>query len=226
MDVLKTFWHGLDWSVLTDLLLGIIPALLCITLHELAHALTALRLGDTTARDAGRLTLNPLRHIDPLGMLMMLTLHFGWAKPVPVNMFRFKNPKRGMALTAIAGPFCNLLLAALFLFLYGALYILCGGRNDGAVLSTIYLTANMSAALAVFNVLPIPPLDGSKVLFSLLPDHAYLKLMRYERYGSLVLFGLLYLGVLRRPLSAATGWLFRKLFVFAELGLNLVKGFL
>ena len=107
---MKEIMAGFDFSYLLGILLGVIPSLVCITLHELAHGLTAWRLGDDTAKNAGRLTLNPLKHLDPIGLLMMLTVRFGWAKPVPVNMFRFRNPKRGMALTALAGPMCNFLI--------------------------------------------------------------------------------------------------------------------
>ena len=102
MHILQSIWRGLDWSVLTNLLLSVVPALICITLHELAHGYVAYRLGDDTAKRAGRLTLNPLRHIDIMGLLMMIVFKFGWAKPVPVNMMRFRSPKRGMALTAAA----------------------------------------------------------------------------------------------------------------------------
>lgn len=225
MDTLKIIWNGLDWSVLTDILLSILPALLCITLHELSHGYVAYRLGDTTARDAGRLTLNPLRHIDLMGLAMMVVFKFGWAKPVPVNMYRFRNPKRGMALTALAGPACNLLLSAAALFLYGLLVIPCGdGAAGRVVLELFYLTAYISLALAVFNVLPIPPLDGSKVLFSLLPDAAYDRLMRYERYGSLLLLALMLSGALRPALSTVTGWLFERLMNVAVFAYNLVKG--
>ena len=100
-----------------------IPALICITLHELSHGFVAYKLGDDTAKRAGRLSLNPLRHLDPMGMLMMVIFRFGWAKPVPVNMYRFKDPKRGMAVTALAGPVSNILISLVFLFLYGALYL-------------------------------------------------------------------------------------------------------
>lgn len=115
MHILQSIWRGLDWSVLTNLLLSVVPALICITLHELAHGYVAYRLGDDTAKRAGRLTLNPLRHIDIMGLLMMIVFKFGWAKPVPVNMWKFKNPKKGMAITAAAGPIANLLIALVFL---------------------------------------------------------------------------------------------------------------
>ena len=122
MNTLQSIWNGLDWSYLLNIVLSVVPSLLCITFHEMSHGWVAYRLGDTTAKDAGRLTLNPLKHIDPMGLLMMVVFKFGWAKPVPVNMMRFRNPKRGMALTALAGPVSNVLLALVFLFLYGLLY--------------------------------------------------------------------------------------------------------
>ena len=112
-------WDGWDFSYLLSILLGVIPSLICITLHELSHGYVAYRLGDDTAKQAGRLTLNPLKHLDPVGLLMMLVFRVGWAKPVPVNMYRFKNPKRGMAVTALAGPVSNILITLVFLLLYG-----------------------------------------------------------------------------------------------------------
>ena len=120
VDALRSIWEGFDFTYLLNILLGVIPSLICITLHELSHGFVAYRLGDDTAQRAGRLTLNPLKHLDPMGLLMMLVFHFGWAKPVPVNMMRFKNPKKGMAVTALAGPGCNFLITVVFLFLYGA----------------------------------------------------------------------------------------------------------
>ena len=121
MDDFRTFWNGLDWSALADMVFSVLPALVCITLHELAHGYVAYRLGDTTAKNAGRLTLNPIKHIDWLGLVMMVTFHFGWAKPVPVDMRRFRklSPKAGMAVTAAAGPLCNLLgCMGLLLFVF------------------------------------------------------------------------------------------------------------
>ena len=220
MQTIKTIWDGLDWSVLTDILLYVIPALICITLHELAHGYVADRLGDHTARDAGRLSLNPIRHMDWMGMLMMVIFHFGWAKPVPVNMSRFENPKRGMAVTALAGPMMNVLITVVFLFLYGLLFKTLGG--EGFVLQTIYLTAYLSISLAIFNLIPISPLDGSKVLFSVLPDRQYAALMRYERYGMILMLLLVASGVLGRPLSTACSWVFSKLFFIAEWSYGLV----
>ena len=202
----------------------IIISVLCfvpaIVLHEVAHGFAAHKLGDPTAKSQGRLSLNPLKHIDPMGLLMMVVFKFGWAKPVPVNMMRFRNPKRGMALTALAGPVSNVLLALVFLFLYGLLYRAL--YSVQFLLEMIWLTAYISLALAIFNIIPVSPLDGSKVLFALLPDAAYAKLMRYERYGMILLLVLVATGVLGKPLTTVTEAAFDKLFVFAEWGYELI----
>ena len=210
--------NGFDFSYLLGLVSGIIPSLICITLHELSHGLVAYKLGDDTAKRAGRLTLNPLKHLDPIGLLMMLTVHFGYAKPVPVNMYRFKDPKRGMALTALAGPVSNVLITIVFLLLYGALlpFLDGGGAVGEYVLEMLELTAYISMGYAIFNMLPIPPLDGSKVIFSLLDESSYRSLMRYERYGSLILLALVWSGVLGQPLSAAIRWCYAHLFPLAQ----------
>ena len=225
MHTLQTIWRGLDWSYLLDIALSVLPALICITLHECAHGWAAYRLGDDTAKRMGRLTLDPLKHIDIIGLAMMVLFRFGWAKPVPVDMMKFKTPKRDMAVTAAAGPLMNVILCLAALFLYGltapgafyrggALYYL----NEG-----LYLTAYLSLALALFNIIPIPPLDGSKVLYSFISDRAYMQLMRYERYGMIALLALIVLSDLSGldPLSRATGWVFEKLFVFADWGFAL-----
>jgi len=222
LNVLK----NLDWSVLTDMLFAVIPALICITLHELAHGFAAYKMGDMTAKYMGRLTLNPLKHIDPVGFIMMVAFKFGWAKPVPVDMRNFKNPKRGMALTALAGPVTNILLGIAVLFLYGFLFPFLTRTAFGqTVLSVVYTTAYLSFALAVFNIIPIPPLDGSKVLFSVISDRAYYKLMYYERYGSILLLVLIAAGVLRRPLAVAVAFLSDKLFFVADFAFDLVSRF-
>lgn len=203
------------------ILQSVIPALICITLHELSHGFVAYKLGDDTAKRAGRLSLNPLRHLDPMGMLMMVVFRFGWAKPVPVNMYRFKDPKRGMAVTALAGPVSNILISLVFLFLYGALYLPLQRSGVGLyVLEMLQVTAYLSLSFAVFNFLPIPPLDGSKVLFSVVSDEAYRKLMRYERYGSIALLLLVSTGILGRPLSTAVHFLYAHLIPVAQWSLK------
>lgn len=202
ISALQSIWEGFDFTYVLNILLSVIPSLLCITLHELSHGYAAYLLGDDTAKTIGRLTLNPLKHLDPMGMLMLAVFHVGWAKPVPVSMFRFKNPKRGMAITALAGPVSNLLIAVIFIFFYGVFYIPLKGSTVGEYLLTmLQLTVYISLGLALFNFIPIPPLDGSKVLFSLLSDEGYVKLMRYERYGSILMLALVASGILGRPLS-------------------------
>ena len=225
MDALRSIWEGFDFTYLLGILLGVIPSLICITLHELSHGFVAYRLGDDTAQRAGRLTLNPLKHLDPMGLLMMLVFHFGWAKPVPVNMMRFKNPKKGMALTALAGPGCNLLITVVFLFLYGALQKPLSDSSAGkTVLELLELTAYISLGFCIFNLIPVPPLDGSKILFSALSDSAYWKLMQYERYGSIMLIVLVWTGVLGRPLSRLIRGAYELLFPIAQAAFRLMNG--
>ena len=202
--------------------MGIIPSLLCITLHEISHGLAACALGDDTAKIHGRLSLNPVKHLDPMGLLMMLVFRVGWAKPVPVNMYKFKNPKVGMAVTALAGPVSNVVISVVFLFLFGVLYIpLCDSSVGLYFLEMIKLTAYMSIGLSLFNLLPVPPLDGSKVLFSCLSDENYYKLMRYEKYGSIIMIVLVVSGVLGKPLSSAIAYVYNALTVFADIGVEL-----
>ena len=222
-ESLQAIWNGFDLTYILGILSGLVSALLCICLHELSHGVVAYKLGDDTARQRGRLTLNPLKHLDLMGLFMMLAFRVGWAKPVPVNPNYFKNPKRGMALVALAGPLVNVLLSAVFLFLYGLLFYLLSDSTAGDyILSFLYVTATMSLGLAVFNLLPVPPLDGSKVLFSIIPDSWYYKLLRYERYGSIAIFVLAFSGILSKPLSFMIDTVFSLLFPIAQLGFDLV----
>lgn len=215
-------------SAVAQLLLTAPTVILALTLHECAHGYVAYKLGDPTAKSMGRLSLNPLRHLDPIGAFCMLFFHIGWARPVPVNCRYFKDPKRGMALTALAGPVTNL-----FLSLIGALfYILC--RNIGlyiqspitaAIFSYVilffYLFHSLNLYLAIFNLIPIPPFDGSRILFVFLPNRYYFGIMRYERYIQIALLILIYFGfaggfisAVASPLSNLMLKLFDKLFSF------------
>lgn len=211
MDAFRAWLAQLQFDGVWQTAVLVAASLLCITFHETCHGLTAYRLGDDTAKRAGRLTLNPLKHIDLAGLVMMAIFRFGWAKPVPVDMRNFKHPKRDMALTALAGPVSNVLLAYAAAVLLGFVVFL-SDRFGSNVLFTVLVqffiyVEIISAGLAVFNVFPIPPLDGSKVLFALLSDRAYLKLMRYERYGMGLLMLLLVTGLIDAPLSAMRNWL-------------------
>ncbi|MDL2273473.1 site-2 protease family protein [Oscillospiraceae bacterium OttesenSCG-928-G22] len=179
-------------------------ALICITVHEFSHGWAAYKLGDDTAKNMGRLSLNPIRHMDLIGFLMMVLVGFGWAKPVPVNPGRFENPKRDMAITALAGPLSNFILAFLCLIIYAILAVFTPeNRVTNVIVLLFFYTAVLSINLGVFNLVPVPPLDGSKVLSVFLPDRIYASLLRYERYGMILLIILLYSGVLSRPLAFA-----------------------
>lgn len=211
MNSIVSWFQQLDFQPLLEMLIIVVSSVLCITIHETCHGIAAYCLGDRTAKDMGRLTLNPLHHIDLMGLVMMALVHFGWAKPVPVDMRNFKNPKTGMAITALAGPVSNVLLAFVAMLLRSLVLAGYYATGGNAVLFYIVMfleyTAILSAGLAVFNLFPVPPLDGSKVVFALLPDRAYLKLMRYERYGMIIMAVLLLLGVLDAPLMYLRGGL-------------------
>ena len=209
MHYLSNLWAALDFGSLRDMILRLVSVFLCLTIHETCHGLAAYALGDPTAKAEHRLSLNPLHHIDWLGLVMMFVAGFGWAKPVPVNPNYFKKPKQGMALTALAGPVSNFLLALLMLL---AARIFCDvaaySEANQRILDFLLMVALLSIGLGLFNLLPIPPLDGSKVLFAVLPDGAYNQLMRYERYGMLLLFALVFFDVGSSAFSAAIEWVF------------------
>lgn len=178
--------------------------------HELAHGLTANWLGDHTAKDQGRLTLNPFAHLDLFGTLALLLFGFGWAKPVPINPSRFKKPKRDMALTALAGPLSNILLALVLMAIF-KVYMLYGNINSTAGLmfgQIIYTILWTNLTLAVFNLLPVPPLDGAKILDAVLPLSFQMKMHKYEKYFYVALILLLYLGFLQIPLNFMGNLLF------------------
>ena len=207
---METFIEQFNWGGLLNLLGRVAGVFLCLTVHETCHGLAACALGDPTAKRMQRLSLNPLHHIDWLGLASMVICGFGWAKPVPVDMRYFKNPRLGMAFTALAGPVSNFLLALLLLFAASLLSALAPVNAVAAGLfSFCASTAVLSIGLGLFNLVPIPPLDGSKVLFSILPEKAYYTLMRYERYGMAVLLLLVWLDVGGSYLSNAIYEVFR-----------------
>lgn len=175
------------------------PILLALTVHEFAHAYIAYRHGDDTASRLGRLTLNPLRHLDPLGTIMIFLVHFGWAKPVPVNPARLKNPKKDMLWISAAGPLSNMALAlasGILLRLINTTAKLPDQHSMfmGTVIFVIYMSLQINLALAIFNILPIAPLDGSKILSGLLPVRYAETINWLERYGPFILIGLIIFG--------------------------------
>lgn len=209
MNPLSEFLENMNWTALSAFLLSAVAVLFCLTVHEVSHGLAANALGDPTAKSQNRLSLNPLRHIDIFGTLMMLVAGFGWAKPVPVDMRYFRHPKLGMAVTALAGPVSNFILAYLALLVRAAVlpfYMTSGGTGWYLAVDFTETLAILSIGLGIFNLIPIPPLDGSKVLEGILPDRIYYAILRYENVGMLLLMLVLFSGVADLPLSAARGW--------------------
>ena len=179
--------------------LYIIPAaLIAIILHELAHGLVSSWLGDPTPRETGRLTLNPLKHLDPIGTLCLIFFHVGWAKPVVVNPDYYKNKKRGMALVALAGPLMNFLLA-IFSIIIMAIFVKVNAYSNVLIIIYNFLLyfSVINLGLGLFNLIPIPPLDGSRILGAFLKDDTYEQYMKYERYGFIIIAILLALSSLR-----------------------------
>lgn len=179
-------------DAIISLLLSLPIIFFALSFHEASHGFVAYKLGDPTARNLGRLTLNPLKHLDPIGTLAMFVFGFGWAKPVPINTRNFDNPRVGMALTGIAGPVSNLILGLLnsvfFAFFYVLQYVYSVGQASESVMTLLYvatlffqLGAYLNFGLMAFNLIPLPPFDGSRFFFLLLPSSWYFKVMRYER---------------------------------------------
>ncbi|MBR4286218.1 MAG: site-2 protease family protein [Clostridia bacterium] len=192
--------------------LSITYVCLCATpLHEFAHAFVAVKLGDDTPRLRGRVTINPMAHVDPLGILMIFLFGFGYAKPVEVRMRNFKKPKRDMAIVALAGPLSNFLQAFVYLLISAVLSVVLvftGIAPLEYICMFFTFAALINIRLGVFNMIPVPPLDGSRLLTALLPAKAYFKIMQYERYISIGLMLLLFTGVLSTPLAKISEFIY------------------
>lgn len=179
-----------------------IPLLYAIIFHELAHGWVAYRMGDPTAKLLGRLSLNPLKHLDPVGTLMLFVFGFGWAKPVPVNFAQLRDRKIGMILVSSAGIIANMLLAFIAIFIDRLLAL----PQSSMPALLLYYFAQINIILAAFNLIPIPPLDGSKILMGFAPPNIQNMLFRVEQYGFIIVIGLLFLGVLN-PVVQFFRWL-------------------
>ena len=208
----------MEFQQIIPYLLAIPATLIALSVHEYAHGYVAYRLGDPTARSLGRLTLNPAKHLDPIGTVCMVLFRFGWAKPVPINPRYFKNPRKGMALTAAAGPIANILLAFLGA-LFANLTVLLGNAilasypNEYVFYFFQYLTQfffvfhYLNLSLCVFNLIPLPPLDGSRIFYVFLPPKWYFGVMKHERTIHIVLLIALWLGAFSGLLERIVGWL-------------------
>ncbi len=217
-DILR---NGFTIQTFINLLVRVFIIFCVLPFHEYAHALLATKQGDPTAKLSGRLTLNPLAHIDPIGALMIFVAGFGYAKPVPVNVRNFKDPKKGMAITALAGPMSNLILAFISIILMNAIALMSGGTMLQVTLLFFYYNAVININLAVFNLLPIPPLDGSRLLAVVLPDKYYYKVMQNERILMIVVLVLIFTGVITRPLLFLSGAVYSALNGFVGFFFNL-----
>ncbi|WP_457572365.1 site-2 protease family protein [Desulfovulcanus sp.] len=211
----------LDISIIIkELAIFSVPLLLGITCHEVAHGYVAYLLGDPTAKNAGRLTLNPLKHLDPVGTLVLiLTRRIGWAKPVPINPSYFKDIRQGILLVSLAGPAANFVLAILFFLLFKLVNFLIPFSSAQvnqvffAPLGLIFSAGTMvNIILAVFNLFPIPPLDGSKIIASFLPSSIAAKYMRLEKFGFLILIILVFTGVLHKVFNVIVTFIYNLLF--------------
>ena len=207
-----------DWLDLLFLLLRLPIVFIALSFHELAHGYIAERLGDPTARAHGRITMNPVKHFDPLGMLSMVLFGVGWAKPVPINPRNFKNPKKGMAITAAAGPIANLILAFIGALIYRillAIFIAIGPVKQEIlllqqiVLFFVSMFESMNIYLAVFNLIPVPPFDGSRLVNCIFPDRIYFSMMKYERLIMVAMIVLLFTGIADPVLDFFSGWIMR-----------------
>lgn len=206
-------WFGNGWIGIAELFMTALCVFFSLSIHEFAHGFAAHRLGDDTAKNMGRLNLSPLSHLDPIGAICLFLFGFGWARPVPVNPgnFPFKKRKMGMVITSLAGPLSNLLtafFAVLLLRVIDAFYPQSApmfvNTFLSVVVSLLYVLISMNIGLAVFNFIPIPPLDGSKILNAVLPPRIYFKIMQYEQYGFIVLLILINTPIFSRILNTVS----------------------
>lgn len=249
MTIINNFIENLP-----QILLSLPIVLIALSFHELAHGFVAMKLGDNTAKNLGRLTMNPLKHIDIIGFISMVLFHFGWAKPVPIQSRNFRKPRRDMALTGLAGPVSNIILAIISVLLLRLVMLIMGVAMPNEInlcikalflgsfssisasvpfiiMSIIsymlYLGVILNLSLALFNLIPIPPLDGSRIFYVFLPANLYFGIMKYEQYISMAMFLLLmFTDIVTYPLSIAIDWLVNGLCTLTAMPLAELKGVL
>ena len=214
-DLLSKFFYYLNLNFgISSLLFSLPGIILALTVHEYCHALAAYAMGDNTAKQYGRLTLNPIAHMDPLGFLcLIVTRRFGWAKPVPVNDMNFRNRRKGMLLVSLAGPMSNFLAAMLIAAVLTIFYKSMGGISRG-ILQIAYI---INLSIGALNLLPIPPLDGSKILDAFLNDRQRFFMRRYAMYSNMIMLILIFSGIIGRvlgPVIMAVDW-----FIISAIGL-------
>lgn len=223
LHYLQGLLSALDLTSLLDAVLRVAAIFLCLTVHETCHGLAALALGDPTAKSMHRLSLNPLRHIDWIGLLMMFVAGFGWAKPVPVDPRNFREPRKGMAITALAGPLSNFVLALVSLGI-GSLLFHFGPANRPVAYLLLFLCqlSVLNVGLGLFNLIPIPPLDGSRVVEMFLPERAYRWVLRYERYLIVAVVLLAWMGFFGGPLYRAMAWVLQGMCEITQFPFSLI----
>lgn len=229
--LLDLIQSGFDRNYLIQILLSLPVIILALCVHETAHGWVAYKLGDPTAKNLGRLTLNPLKHLDPIGFLAMLIIGIGWARPVPINTRNFKNPRVGMALSGIAGPVSNFIMGLVSILLYVVTWTIAVivGQHQAALALEIlemffYISALLNFSLAIFNLIPVPPFDGSRFAYILLPTKWYFKVMKYERYTGLIIIAVLlvlsHFGI--NPISIVVGFIIDVILTVCQIPVSLI----
>ena len=222
MSLLSVLRSGEPALIFAVIFSRIFVVFFCLPIHELAHGWAAYKMGDSTAKNLGRLTFNPFAHLDLFGTIMLFLFGIGYANPVPVQTRNFRNPKKGMIVTALAGPGSNLLMAFVFICLYYIVLLLPQNLAVSFIAYFFDFAATVNVSLAVFNLLPIPPLDGSKVIGFLIPSKTYFKIIQYERYIMIALLLLLFTGVLNMPIALISDLLMKVISFLPSLIYNLI----